>query len=108
MTNKMTNLKAIQYVLDNCEMPADVSERLNAIAMSLAKKAAGGSTEKKPTATQLANRNLQDKVLNHLRESGAHATCTEILKAIPELDGMNTQKVVAAEKVKGQMRFYSL
>ena len=39
MTNKMTNLKAIQYVLDNCEMPADVSERLNAIAMSLAKKA---------------------------------------------------------------------
>lgn len=120
MMNKMTNLKAVQYVLTNCELPADVAERLNAIAASLSKKASG-SGEKKPTATQIANLGLQDKVLAYLRESGAHATCTEILKAIPELEGFGTQKVVpliralkdrnlvGAEKGKGgQTRIFAL
>ena len=46
---KMTNVKAIEFVLTNCNVPADVAEKLTAMKASFEKKS---SAERKPTPTQ--------------------------------------------------------
>lgn len=120
MTNKMTNRKALQYVLDNFAeaMPDDVTEKVKAMAASLDHKAT--NPNRKPTEKQKENANLQTVILDYLRESGAHATCTELGKTIAELDGMNNQRIsallkalvtagtVGKETVKGKSVFFAL
>jgi hypothetical protein len=60
----------------------------------LAKKNSGGSNgPKKPTATQIENENLKNLICDYLRENPDGATCTQILKAIPELGEYQVQKV---------------
>ena len=46
---KMTNSKALAFVLANAELPADVREKIENIKASIDKK---NSAERKPTATQ--------------------------------------------------------
>jgi D-arabinose 5-phosphate isomerase GutQ len=43
------------------------------------------STEKKPTATQVANAALKDAILRELVESGKAETVTDLMKSVPEL-----------------------
>ena len=94
MTNKMTNRKAIGYVLENCEIPADVREKLESMAAALEKKAS--STTKKPTAKQVENADLKEKMLAFmLSDPNRLFTCTELGKCVPELDGLVNQRISA-------------
>lgn len=93
MTNKMTNRKALQFVLDNCTVPADVSEKIKAMIASLDHKAASGT--RKPTARQTENASLKDKILDFLTENPGPFTCTEIGKGVPELNGEQNQRISA-------------
>ena len=88
---KMTNLKAVAYVLENCELPTDVREKLEKVKASFEKKSTG---EKKPTATQVANLSLKDAIVNYMAENSDRIfTITELIKEVPELAGLTTQKV---------------
>ena len=51
-SEKMTNRKALDYVLENCDLPSDVSEKLSAMLVALDKKSGG---TRKPTANQIAS-----------------------------------------------------
>ena len=60
MTNtKMTYGKAISYVMENYDLPAEVADKLTALSESLAKKS---GAERKPTATQVANEGYKTKI----------------------------------------------
>ena len=85
---KMTNRKALEYVLENCETPKEVSEKLVAMIGALDKK---NSATRKPTATQLENEKFKELILSVVSEKGM--TVTDIIKTIPEFDGFNNQKV---------------
>lgn len=37
-SDKMTNRKALDYVLENCDLPSEVSEKLSAMLVALDKK----------------------------------------------------------------------
>ena len=88
---KMTNLKAVAYVLENYELPADVSEKMELIKDSLEKKASG---ERKPTATQVANAGLKATILAYMAEQPDRLfSISELIKEVPELEGLSTQKV---------------
>lgn len=87
---KMTNVKAIAYVIENCTLPQDVAEKLEKIKASYEKKS---STERKPTATQIANEHLKEIVLEVLEQATEPMTVSEIIKAHAELQGLTTQKV---------------
>ena len=87
---KMTNAKAIAYVIENCTLPQDVAEKLEKIKASYEKKS---STERKPTATQIANEHLKEIVLEVLEQATEPMTVSEIIKAHAELQGLTTQKV---------------
>lgn len=90
-TEKMTNKKAISYVLENvADLPTDVREKLEAILASFEKKSSTG----KLTKTQQENLTLKHIILDFMRDDPNRLmTCTEIGKAIPELDGASNQKI---------------
>lgn len=90
---KMTNLKAVAYVLENCTLPADVREKMEKIQASFEKKATG---ERKPTATQVANEGLKGSILSYMAEQPNRLfTISELIKEVPELEGLSNQKVSA-------------
>lgn len=95
MTNKMTNRKALAFVLENVtDLPADVREKLENMAASLDNKAA--STTRKPTAKQVENIGLRKNIMDFLRGNpNLLVTCTDIGKKVKELDGMNNQRISA-------------
>lgn len=95
MANKMTNKKALEYVLKNVSaLPADVKEKLENMVSALDNKAT--STKRKPTKTQEENVGLRAAIMAFLRsEPDLLVTCTDIGKKVTELDGMNNQKISA-------------
>ena len=98
MTNKMTNRKALAYVLENmAEMPEDVRNKLEAMAAALDNKSA--NVKRKPTKTQVENEALRASIMTFLRENpNLFVTCTDLGKKVAALDGLNNQKISALMK----------
>lgn len=94
MTNKMTNKKALTYVLEYMtDIPADVREKLEAMLAALENKS---STTRKPTKTQLENEGYKQAILEFMENDPLRMmTCTELGKEVPELDSFNSQKISA-------------
>ena len=77
-SDKMTNRKALDYVLENCELPSEVSEKLSAMLVALDKKSGG---TRKPTANQIANEELKAKICDSM-ESGVRYQVKELAKLV--------------------------
>lgn len=91
---KMTNKKALEYVMDNFEdMPADVASKIEAMIASLNKKSSGN---RKPTATQIENESYKATILEILTTDGM--TASEVIKSHSDFDGMSNQKMSALLK----------
>lgn len=91
MTEKMTNSKALAFVLGMEGIPSDVREKLVNIKASIDKK---NSAERKPTATQTENVGLKSAILVGM-ESGKAYTIGDLMKEIPELADLTNQRVSA-------------
>lgn len=87
---KMTRVEAINYVTDNYDIPADVAEVLNKIKVSFEKK----STNRKPTATQVANEGIKDIIRNVLSDGKAR-TVSEVIADGAFIDTVTPQKISA-------------
>lgn len=75
-TDKMTNAKALAFVLENVEgLPSDVCEKLEAMKASIEKK----SANRKPTAVQIANVELMETILNTMKLNTVYQ-CKDITK----------------------------
>ena len=90
---KMTNVKALAYVLENCELTTEVKEKLEKMKVQFEKK---NSAEKKPTATQIANEGIKNIILETLSEKSM--TITEMQKSNSELAELSNQKISALLK----------
>ena len=90
---KMTNVKALAYVLENCELTTEVKEKLEKMKIQFEKK---NSAEKKPTATQIANEGIKNVILETLSEKSM--TITEMQKSNSELAELSNQKISALLK----------
>ena len=88
---KMTNVKALEFVLTNCNVPADVADKLTAMKASFEKKA---SAERKPTPTQQENTGYKAEILNLLAD-GEQYTITDIMKGVPSMANLSNQRVSA-------------
>lgn len=94
--NKITNLKALTYVIENCVLPDEVFEKVKNIKTSLAKKS--GKINKKLSAKQVENEKLKDAILEFLMSKNGGFTITEITDYVEELNGLSNQKVSALTK----------
>lgn len=110
-TNKMTNKKALAVAvsvmtnlqanpatdtitIDGVSYPvSDIVEKLEGMLTALDNKTA--SAKRKPTEKQKENANLRGAILRYLATAEKPMTCTEIGKAMPELEGMNNQRISA-------------
>lgn len=92
-TTKMTNARALTYVLENCSVPADVGEKLTKMLEQTQKKNTAG---RKPTAVQVANEEYKTAILEGM-EDGVLYTITDLMKEIPVIsaDGLSNQRVSA-------------
>ena len=90
---KTTNVKALAYVLDNYELPAEVKAKLEKMKIQFEKK---NSAEKKPTATQIANEGIKNLILEVIGNSSL--TITEMQKINGELAELSNQKISALLK----------
>lgn len=91
---KVTQKMALGYVLENCEVPADIKEKLEKMLEQVEKKASSGS--KSMSATQKANAELAEKIVGEMEENRLY-TITEMLKVLPCLaeEDYTNQKISA-------------
>lgn len=91
-TNKMTKaqkfamLKEIPAVQENPTLMEFIDHELEL----LAKK---NSSEKKPTAAQIANEGTKDVILSVLKAGGKPMTITDMMKANAELGELSNQRI---------------
>ena len=80
---KMTNVKALAYVLEHCDLPADIKEKVENIHTTYTKKSAG-SADRKPTDKQIANQAIGEQVLAFLTaHKGKQYTIADLMKECP-------------------------
>ena len=93
-SEKITNRKALSYVIDNCEIPAEVKDKLTAMVAALDKKS---SAERKPTAKQTENAAIRAEVVEfiNLNFEGDGFTCSDLIKVCPVCEGKSNQFVSA-------------
>lgn len=119
MTNKKTltdlynELLAIEDVAKNPELVEFIEKRKELIA----KKNTKSDGSKKMTATQKANEELKEAILDYV-ELDKRYTVTELIKSVPELADLTNQKVsplcnalvkegkMCKETEKGRTYFY--
>ena len=85
---KFEMLMAISEVKSNPILSEFIAHELEL----LAKK---NTSEKKPTAVQVANEALKQTIMDVLNENGGLMTVTDIQKSCEELAGLSNQKVSA-------------
>lgn len=91
---KVTQKMAINYVLENCELPTDINDKLVAMLNQIEKKSASGS--KSMTATQKANAELGAKIVAEMEDNKLY-TITDMLKTLDCLaDGDYTNQKISA------------
>lgn len=88
---KMTNAKALNFVIANCEIPEDVKEKLEKMLEQVQKK---NSADRKPTATQKENVDLKVAILDGM-EVGKQYTISDIMKSVPAVADLTNQRVSA-------------
>lgn len=88
---KMTNVKAIEFVLANAELPTEVKEKLEKMKTQFVKK---NGTERKPTVNQMRNPGLKTAILDYLA-TVEKATITDMMKNVVELADLSNQRVSA-------------
>lgn len=89
----MTQKNAIAYVIDNCDLPEEVMEKLVSMKAQLEKRSAHKG-ERKPTKTQIANEGFKTIIVENM-EPGHLYTVTELTKEIPFGEELSTQRVSA-------------
>lgn len=90
-TKKMTKAQMFQQILDNYNLTAEEVAFIEHELELLAKK---NSSEKKPTAAQVANEGIKSAILAHM-ESGKLYTITDFQKSVAECAELSNQRVSA-------------
>lgn len=81
MANKMTNVMALDVVLNGGEITAEVREKLAKMREQFAKKS---SAERKPTAVQTANVGFKADILDFMVE-GQRYTISDLMKSVDSI-----------------------
>lgn len=81
---KVTQKMALEYVIANCNVPADIEEKLKTMLAQVEKKSASGS--KSMTPTQKENVELKTAIYSEMEKNGFY-TITDMLKDFECLKG---------------------
>ena len=88
-TDRMTNVKALTFVKNNCDLPEDVAEKIDAMIVSYEKKA----STKRVSKNQQENVTFKETIKSVLTTEGA--TVSEIQSKDTTLASLSNQRVSA-------------
>ena len=91
---KMTNVKALAYVLENCELTAEVAEKIGKIKASYEKKSAT-TGERKPTAKQKENEAIKNSI-HEAMEDGVAYRVGDMVKEFAHIEGLTSASKVTS------------
>ena len=92
MATTYTNKTALSYVIENCEIPAEVKTKIEGMIAQLEKKS---GAERKPTARQTENAKLKVAILSEMEPNVLYLV-GDILKAFTCLpEDMTSQRLSA-------------
>lgn len=96
-TKKITNKLALEYVMNNFDIPTDVLEKLEKMHDSLNRKSVSISGNRKPTAKQVENAQYKEAIVAFMgNEPSRIFTATEIQHECPNLpEDISNQKTSA-------------
>ena len=94
MTKKMTKRDYYNALLNIAEVKAN-GEMVKFIEHELELLAKKNSSEKKPTAVQVANEGIKSVIIETLAENGKMMTISEMQKVNAELGEMSNQRISA-------------
>ena len=98
-TNKTTYVSALSYVLTNCDLPADIAEKLEQLKAQTEKRNSG---ERKPTKIQSENVALKEQIVAYLSDN-PHQRAMDIAHALDLSSGQKAaallNQLVASEQV---------
>ena len=98
MNEKMTYVRALSYVLDNCNnLPTDVIEKLEALRTQTEKR---HSSDSKPTKKQEENTELANQLYELMLMEGGNHTVSEWIA----ISGSETVRSLTNQKVSALMR----
>ena len=110
--DKITNVKALAYVLENCDLPDEVADKVKAMKASFEKRNA--SKAGKPSKKAAENAAIGERVIAAMVTGENYDT--KGIKALIDADELTPQKVTAvmkalgdrvvAEKVKGKVSYH--
>ena len=91
---KMTKREALEYVMANYDVPADVASKLEGMIASLSRKSTG---ERKPSAKQIENSDIRASLVAFINANaeGDGFTVSDLLKACSAVEGRSNQYVSA-------------
>ena len=89
--NKTTNKSALQYVLDNYDVPAEIAAKIQGMITQFEKKS---GAERKPTARQVENAKVKEKIAAQM-EPNVLYTVGEMLKSFDTTEDMTSQRLSA-------------
>lgn len=95
MADKMTNVKALTFALDNCDLPDEVREKFEAMRTSFEKRAASKSG--KPTKAQVEAMAVAEKVAEAMT-AGEVYEWKAIADLLPDGEKRTAQRVTALMK----------
>lgn len=94
---KMTNAMALEIAIEvmketDTEKYTEVIEKLDKMLVQVNKKS---SANRKPTATQLENESLKEKIVEYLVDTGNGFTVSELMKEVEGLKELSNQRVTS-------------
>ena len=100
MNEKVTYVSALSYVLENCNLPSDVADKIATLKAQTEKR---NSAERKPTAKQKASAEASAQIAGAIREILGSADAPMTVADIISVGGLDasTQKVSAVLKAMG-------
>lgn len=91
MAEKITNKSALQYILDNYELPEEYKTKVTSMIEAYDKRA---KAPRNPSAEVLANKALRQDILDNM-EPEKWYTINDIISAVPSLATASVHKVSA-------------
>lgn len=93
-TTKTTNRSALTYAIDHLtDAPSEIIEKLQGMIAQLDKK---NASPKKLTSQQEKNEVVKTAIVEFLSDNADKGfTCSDLIKAVPELEGDSNQHVSA-------------
>lgn len=93
MAKKITYVEALTFVIENCEMPSEIKEKVEALKEAQVRKSTRKG-ERKPTKTQIANEALKATIVENM-EANRLYTISELCEVIPFDEPISSQKMSA-------------